>query len=70
MEIHGHDDKVEDKTENRGGDGCTGNRGGGAVKTGTEASNKGERKYVMIFPSATTGRTVTDLGQFTEKTLF
>lgn len=70
MEIHGHDDKVEDKTENRGSNRCTGNRGGGAVKTETEARNKGKRKDVMIFPSATTVRTATDLGQFTEKTVF
>lgn len=70
MEIHGQDDKVEDKTENRGRDGCTGNRGGGAVKTEIEANNKGKRKYVVIFPSAATVRTVTDLGQFIEKTVF
>lgn len=70
MEMHGHDDKVEDKTENRGKNRCTGNRGGGAVKTETEASNNGKRKYVMIFPSAITVRTATDLGQFTQKTDF
>lgn len=70
VEIRGHDDKVGDKTENRGRDRCTGNRGGGAVKTETGGSNKGKRKYVMIFPSATTVSTATDLGQFTEKNVF
>lgn len=47
MEIHAHGDKVEDKTENRGRDRCTENRGG-AVTTEIGGSNKGKRKYVRI----------------------
>ena len=46
MEIHDHDDKVEEETENGGRDGYVGNRGGEAVKTEAAASNKGKRKYM------------------------
>lgn len=69
MEIHGCDDKVEGKTENRGSDICTGNRGGGAVKRETEARKKKAKENVMIFPSATTVRTATGLGQFESRFL-